>query len=64
VVVHGSDASLNIIYNYELKSLCGDSKFNDFTASVACWELYNNPQVLRWSVGHTCTHPGFWLENV
>lgn len=52
-----------MIYNYELKGVC-DSRFNDFSANVACRELYGDPVFLRWSGEHACTHQGFWLDNV
>jgi len=32
---HGTDASLNVVYLGESRSVC-DNKFNDFSANVAC----------------------------
>ena len=63
VLYHGSDASLNMVYNAEVRSVC-DNEFKDFSANVACKELYGDPVFLRWSGQHDCTHTSFWLDNV
>ena len=54
-MVHNSDGILSIIYTGEIRSLCSNG-FTENSAYVACLELYGDPEVNSFTLGHECSY--------
>jgi hypothetical protein len=65
-LLHTKDGLLLISHEAKIRPI-GDSKFDGKAASVACKELYKNPNVVSWEAGQDCgtsEDTEYWISDV
>ena len=53
--MHGETGILSYTYRGETRAMCDDG-FRDYSANVACMELYGSPHFVSYSHGHPCDY--------